>query len=42
MGIMDIIKSKMLKLEKIALILIAVFSIMGMFIFGYITSEIKN
>jgi penicillin-binding protein 1A len=39
---MDIIKRKMLKLEKIALILIAVFSVIGGLIFGYITSEIKN
>ncbi len=36
------IKEKVLKLEKIALILVAVFSIVGGLIFGFITSEIKN
>jgi penicillin-binding protein 1A len=41
MGIMDI-KRKMLKLEKIALTIVAVFSVIGGLIFGYITSEIKN
>jgi len=41
MEIMDI-KEKILKLEKIALTLIAVFSVIGGLIFGYITSEIKN
>ncbi len=41
MGIMDI-KEKVLKLEKIALIAVAVCSVSGGLIFGYITSEIKN
>ena len=36
------IKEKVLKLEKIALILVAVFSITGGLIFGFITTEIKN
>lgn len=41
MEIMDI-KEKVLKLEKIALILVAVCSIIGGIIFGFITAEIKN
>lgn len=39
---MDIIKEKIHKLEKIALIAVAVCSLTGGLIFGYITSEIKN
>ncbi len=39
---MDIFREKILKIEKIALILVAVCSITGGIIFGYITSEIKN
>jgi penicillin-binding protein 1A len=39
---MDIIKEKIHKIEKIALIAVAVCSITGGLIFGYITSEIKN
>jgi len=39
---MDIFKEKILKIEKIALILVAFFSITGGIIFGYVTSEIKN
>jgi len=36
------VKDKMLKLEKIALCLVAFFSITGGIIFGYITAEIQN
>ncbi len=36
------VKEKMLRLEKIALILVAFFSISGGIIFGYITAEIQN
>lgn len=36
------IKEKLLKLEKIALIMVAVFSVIGGLIFGFITAEIKN
>lgn len=35
-------KEKMIKLEKIALIMVAFFSITGGIIFGYITAEIQN
>ena len=39
---MDIIKEKILKIEKIALIAVVVCSLIGGLIFGYVTSEIKN
>ncbi len=35
-------REKVLKIEKIALIMVAVFSVIGGILFGYITSEIKN
>jgi len=39
---MDTFKEKILKIEKIALLLVLFFSVTGGMIFGYITSEIKN